>query len=521
MYSHLACDTDTRDSKLQDLKMRSENLGDEIAKSTAFVLPEILSNEENDVINLINSDEKLKKYEFSFKDLFRIKKHTLSEKEEELISKASSSLSASSEIYYNLHNADATFGSVEHNGKTIQISESNYIELLRSKDRELRKKVFEEYYKFYEKHKNTIAACYKNKIKSSHFYSDVKGYSSALNASLYSDNIDEEVYHNLIKEIHKYLPDLYDYLLVKRKMLNVDELHMYDIYMEPNESKEKYPFNKGKEMVFNALKPLGDEYLEKLNRPFNEGWIDIYPNKGKKTGAYQWSCYDSPSYVLLNYNDTYNSVSTMAHELGHAMHSVHSNEVQDYEYHDYPIFLAEIASTVNEVLLFNYSYENAKDKDEKINLIVDFLDMVRTTIFRQTMFAEFEMNMFDKNSKGISLTEEELSSSYYELNQKYFGENVVSDDLIRYEWMRIPHFYTPFYVYKYATGLVSALSLAYDILNGVDGARERYIEFLSSGGSDYPLNILKKAGVDITSKEPFEKAFNMFKEKLQELKELM
>ena len=521
LYSNLASDTDTRSTEYQDLKMQSNNLGQKIENELTFVVPEILAGDEQRVYQMIDNDERLKVYHFAMEEIYRDKPYVLKENEEAILARVSDALQASKDIYYNLHNADINFDVVKYEGKEYPLSESNYTLLLHEKDQGLRKKVFETYYKFYESHKNTMAACYKNKIKANNFYSSVRGFPSSLYASLYSDNIEEEVYHNLIKQIHQNLDKLYDYLDVKRKILNLDELHMYDIYMDANYDEEKYDFQKAKEIVFKALAPLGSDYLKKLERPFKEKWIDIYPNLGKRSGAYQWSCYDSPSYVLLNHNNDKNSVSTMAHELGHAMHSLYSNETQIHEYHDYPIFLAEIASTVNEVLLFDYFYKNAKSKNEKINLLVNFLDMVRTTIFRQTMFAEFEYLMFDKESKGISLTEENLSNTYYELNKLYFGPKVVSDDLIRYEWMRIPHFYTPFYVYKYATGLISALSLAYDIINEVPQALDKYLTFLKIGSSNYPLEILKQAGVDITSEEPFKKAFKMFDEKLQELKNLI
>lgn len=296
---------------------------------------------------------------------------------------------------------------------------------------------------------------------------------------------------------------------------------MYDIYVPlVKEEDEDIAFEVGKNILFEALQPLGEEYLKDLKQAFDKRWIDIYPNKGKKSGAYQWSTYDSSPYVLLNYNNNMDSVSTMAHELGHAMHSYYSKKNQDFLYHDYPIFLAEIASTVNEVILNDYLIRHAKDKKEKILYLTEFLDKVKGTIYRQVQFAEFEMIMHDKEEKGVPLTAEEFCQTYYQLNRKYYGDVMVSDDAIQYEWARIPHFYTPFYVYQYATGLTSALALASDILNHVDGARERYLKFLSSGCKDYPLNILKEAGVDMGETEPLEKAFAMFSDKLKELEEL-
>jgi oligoendopeptidase F len=314
---------------------------------------------------------------------------------------------------------------------------------------------------------------------------------------------------------------IYDYMDIRKKLLKLDELHMYDIYVDLVENKNnKIPFEKGKEILFEALKPLGDKYLSDLNKAFDEKWIDIYPSEGKRSGAYSWGCYDSYPYLLLNYNDTVDAVSTMGHELGHSMHSYYSKK-QNYVDSNYPIFLAEIASTVNEVLINDYLYKNAKTKEEKIFYLTDFLETVRTTIYRQTMFAEFEMIMHEKEQNGIPLTEDELSNTYYDLNKLYYGDNVISDDLIRYEWSRIPHFYTPFYVYKYATGLSAALSIASRILDGDEKTKENYLEFLSSGGNNYPLEILKKVDVDMTTSKSIEEALSMFKEKLENLKELI
>ena len=297
---------------------------------------------------------------------------------------------------------------------------------------------------------------------------------------------------------------------------------MYDIYVDLVKSNnDKISFDEGKKILFEALKPLGETYLNDLNKAFAEKWIDIYPSDGKRSGAYSWGCYDSYPYLLLNYNDTVDAVSTMGHELGHSMHSYYSHKNQAYVDSNYPIFLAEIASTVNEVLINDYLYKNAKTKEDKIFYLTDFLETVRTTIFRQTMFAEFEMIMHEKEQNGIPLTEEEISNTYYELNKLYYGDNVVSDDEIRYEWSRIPHFYTPFYVYKYATGLSAALSIASRILDGDEETKEKYLEFLSSGGNNYPLEILKKVDVDMTTSKPIDEALSMFEEKLNKVKKLV
>ena len=305
-------------------------------------------------------------------------------------------------------------------------------------------------------------------------------------------------------------------------MLKLDEFHLYDQYnsLVPNCDKE-YSYEEAKNIILDALSILGEDYVEILNKAFDEKWIDIYPSEGKRSGAYSWGCYDSYPYLLLNYNDTLDAVSTMGHELGHSMHSYYSHENQPYVDSNYPIFLAEIASTVNEVLINDYLYKNAKTDSEKLLYTADMLDKIRTTIYRQTQFAEFEMLMHEKEQNGIPITEEELSDTYYNLNKLYYGDNVISDDEIRYEWSRIPHFYTPFYVYKYATGLSAALSIASRILAGDEETKEKYLEFLSSGGNNYPLEILKKVDVDMTTSKPIEEALSMFEDKLNKVKELI
>jgi len=426
------------------------------------------------------------------------------------------------QVFTNINNTDINLGYIkDEEGNSVKLTSSNYIVYMKSKNREVRKSAFEAMYNYYKSLKNTITAAYVGEIKENSFCTNVKKYNSTIERSLFNDNIDISVYKNLIDTIHSKMNLIYDYMKVRKKLLGLDELHMYDIYVDLVESiNDKIPFEEGKKILFEALKPLGEKYLNDLNKAFDEKWIDIYPSDGKRSGAYSWGCYDSYPYLLLNYNDTVDAVSTMGHELGHSMHSYYSKK-QNYVDSNYPIFLAEIASTVNEVLINDYLYKNAKTKEEKIFYLTDFLETVRTTIYRQTMFAEFEMLMHEKEQKGIPLTEEELSKTYYDLNKLYYGDNVVSDDLIRYEWSRIPHFYTPFYVYKYATGLSAALSIASRILEGDEETKKNYLEFLSSGGNNYPLEILKKVDVDMTTSKPIEEALSMFEDKLDKVKKLI
>lgn len=521
MYARLICDTDTSDSQGQKMKMQVEKMGEIISDKLSFISSEMLAPNYEDVLKLIENDSRLEEYRFALEKMFRYKEHTLSEKEELIINKACNAFGTGNEVFYNLDNADINLGKIkDEEGNLVTLTNSNYNKYMNSTERNVRINAFNSMYEYFKNFKNTIAAALKGNIKENFFVSDVKKFNSPLEMNLYSDNIDISVYKNLIDTIHNNMDAMYDYMAFRKKVLGLDEAHMYDIYVDlVKEHTPDIPFEEGKKILFEALKPLGDKYINDLKKAFDEKWIDIYPNKGKKSGAYSWGCFDSYPYLLLNYNDTTDSVSTMAHELGHSMHSYYSKS-QNYVDHQYPIFLAEIASTVNEVLLNDYLYKHAKTKEEKIIYLTEFLDKVRTTIYRQTMFAEFEMIMHDKEANNVPLTEEEFSNTYYDLNKLYYGDNVVSDDYIRYEWARIPHFYTSFYVYKYATGLSAAIAIASDILSGKEGAKDSYLEFLSSGGNNYPLEILNKTGVDMTTPEPITKAINMFNEKLNELKSL-
>ena len=523
IYSRLLCDTDTSNSTYQELKMKYDKLSEDISDELSFVKSEMLDVDYDIVLKYIEEESKLEEYRFDLEQTFRYKEHVLSKELESIITKANNTFGTGYEVFYNFDNADINLGNIiDEDGNSVELTNSNYIKYMNSKNREVRKNAFNNMYKYFKSFKNTIAASLKGNIKENFFESDVHKFNSPIEESLFSDNINLSVYNSLIESIHNGLPKMYDYMELRKKALNLDELHMYDIYVDIIDSIDiKIPFEEGKKILFEALSPLGEQYIKDLNKPFDERWIDIYPNKGKKSGAYSWGCYDSYPYLLLNYNDTIDSVSTMGHELGHSMHSYYSEQNQSYINHSYPIFLAEIASTVNEVLINDYLYKNAKSKEEKILYLTEFLDKVRTTIYRQTMFAEFEKIMHDKYASGEALTEENFSTTYYNLNKLYYGDNVVSDDDIRYEWARIPHFYSSFYVYKYATGLSSAIAIASKILDGDIEARDAYLELLKSGGSDYPLELLKRAGVDMTTTEPVDKALEMFSEKLEQLKELI
>ncbi len=523
VYSKMNLDVDTKDNKNKALKMKIEKLSESLNEKFSFVEPEMMQADYEIIKEYIKENKKLDEYKFYLEDFYRYKPHSLSQIEEDIYVKALNAFGNCSEVFSNINNTDIDLGYIkDEEGKDVKLTSSNYIVYMKSTNREVRKNAFKAMYNYYKSLKNTLAASYVGEIKENAFSTNVKKYSSTIESSLFSDNIDISVYKTLINTVHEKMNLIYDYMDIRKKMLRLDELHMYDIYVDlVKNNNDKVPFEEGKKILFEALKPLGEEYLNDLNKAFDEKWIDIYSSDGKRSGAYSWGCYDSYPYLLLNYNDTMDAVSTMGHELGHSMHSYYSHKNQPYVDSNYPIFLAEIASTVNEVLINDYLYKNAQTKEEKIFYLNDFLETVRATIFRQTMFAEFEMIMHEKEQNEIPITEEELSSTYYNLNKLYYGDNVISDDEIRYEWSRIPHFYTPFYVYKYATGLSAALSIASRILDGHKKTKENYLDFLSSGGNNYPLEILKKVDVDMTTSKPIEEALSMFENKLNELKELI
>lgn len=522
VYSYLFHYEDMSNEIGINYKERAERLVESVNTKTYFTSSELLSIPYEEVLGFIKENKELKKYSFLLEKIFRYQKYTLSEKEEKIITLATNSFGTPHDAFSCLDNVDIDLGFIkDESNKKVKLTNSNYIKFMSSDNRNVRKQAFKNMYAFFAKFINTISELYKGKIKENFFISNAKGFNSPLEKSLYSDNINVDVYGNFINEIHHYLPLMYRYIKVRNKALGIKS-HMYDIYVDLGKnSNSELKYDDGIKIVMDALKPLGDKYIEDLNHAFTDGWIDVYPNKYKRSGAYQWGCYGIHPYVSLNYENNNDSVSTLAHELGHAMHTFYSNESQSYNDANYPIFLAEIASTVNEVLVDDYFYKNAKSDEEKILYLSSFLDKVRTTIFRQTMFAEFEKIIHEKYQENVPITVNLLCDTYYDLNKLYFGKNIVVDDAIKYEWARIPHFYTSFYVYKYATGLIAALSIASDIINNENDMKSKYMEFLKSGASDYPLNILRKTGVDITDKKTIKKAFTMFEEKLKLLEELV
>ncbi|AOR22868.1 oligoendopeptidase F [Clostridium taeniosporum] len=519
IYAHLKSDEDTSNTTYQSLMNKIDIYMAEFASYTAYFVPEILSLEDGFIEKEIKRLDELKPYKFLFEDILKEKPHVLTKEMEELLAQVSDCLDAPSAIHNILTNADMTFGKIKNEDeKEVELTEGNYSSFIRSKDRTLRKRAFKQLFGEYEKLQNTLATSLTCSIKNFNFSSKIRKYNSALEASLNPNNIPLEVYKNAIKVINENLDSLHRYVKVKKKLLGLDEIHMYDLYVPVIETpKEKIEFDEGVKIVLDALKPLGDEYLNIFKSGIEDGWIDIYENKGKKGGAYSWGGYDTMPYVLLNYHNELGDVSTLAHEMGHSIHSYYSRKEQPYYYAGYTLFCAEVASTTNESILIHYLIDKEKDKNKKLYLINQELEQIRTTVFRQLMFAEFELYTHESLEKGIPLTAEDYNKKWHELNEKYFGPDMIVDKEIDFEWSRIPHFYSDFYVYQYATGYAAASAFSKAILDKKENAVEKYKGFLKSGGSDYPISILKTAGVDMTTDEPLKATIKRFNELLDML----
>ena len=521
VYSHMKSDEDKSLSSSEKLMGKIDKFTDEIEEKLAFYTPELLESDYEKVKEYIKENTNLEKYDFMFKDLFREKDHVLSLKEEEMMARLGEILSSEENTFRVLDDVNIKFKKIiDENGKEKELNNSNYTVYLRSNNRDIRKQAFENLYTSYNDLKHTYASLLKGNVKSDFFISNTRKYNSPLEMSLYGDNIDTKLYTGLIEKVHNNLDIMKEYMDLRKDVLNLDEVHMYDVYapLVKNISKN-YTYEEAKDLVLKALQPLGETYIKDLTNLFNSNCIDVYNNENKRSGAYSWGSYDTLPYVLLNFEGKFNDVSTIAHELGHSMHSFYSHKYQEYHDSGYPIFLAEIASTVNEILLNKYCSLHAETKEEKAFFLNNLLENLRTTLIRQTMFAEFELKIHDLEEAGEVLTEELLSETYLNLNKEYFP-GAISDDLIKLEWARIPHFYSSFYVYKYATGISVACRIVNDILENKEGALDNYMKFLSSGGSDFPLEILKKTGIDIANDDTIDKALEMFRTTLKEFKEI-
>lgn len=523
VYARMKRDENNANSIFQALTDRASSLATEVFAAISFIVPEMLSIPEDKLMSFVNENADLKVYLFSIKESLRQKEHILSEKEEELLALSLEATDTAGDVFTMYNNADIKFPYIKNEeGEEVEVTKGRYVSFLESKDRRVREDAFKAVYSTYSKMKNTLATTLTGNIKRNKFYATVRKYPSSLAASLDNDNISTEVYDNLIETVGKNLHLLDRYLKLRKKVLKLSELHMYDLYVPiVEEFDKKIPYEEAKSMVIEGLKPLGEEYSTYLKKGLESGWIDVYENEGKTSGAYAWGSFKTHPYVLLNYQDTINDVFTLAHEMGHALHSYYTNMTQPYIYSEYKIFVAEVASTVNESLLMRYLLPRAQSKAEKAYLLNHYLEEFRGTMFRQVMFAEFEKIVHQNIEQGEALNADQLCDIYYKLNEKFFGETVCVDKDIEMEWSRIPHFYSSFYVYKYATGFSAATAIAKSILSEGQSAVDRYLQFLKSGGSNYPLELLKLAGVDLSTPKPVQDALDVFKETLDELEALL
>lgn len=522
VYSYLGYYDNTSDVKFQEYKEKATSIVHKYSTIVSFVIPELQSKEYEYVLKLIDGDSRFDKYRFSLENIYRFKKHVLSSEEEKLLSEVSNVFSSSHDAFVALNNTDVIFDNIkDENNKSVKLTSSNYSKYITSKDERVRKNAFSSLIKFYKKHINTISSLYLGQIKADTVCSKVRKYDSSISSSLFSDNIPVELYDTLIKCTVSNLDTLKKYYDIKSRVLG-KKLHIYDTYVNISSLEEKnISFEEGVVLVNKALKVLGEDYLSEFNNIINSNCVDVYPKDNKRSGAYEWGTYGVSPYVSLNYENNIEGVSTLAHEMGHAMHTYYSNLNQDYNNANYPIFLAEIASTVNEVLLSEYLINNTSDIDEKIYYLNEFIDKFKGTVFRQVMFATFEKEIHEKYENNEAITPSVLCDEYYKLNQLYFSPSVIVDDDIKYEWARIPHFYSSFYVYKYATGFISALVIASKLINNESGFRDKYINFLSSGGSNYPLDILKELGIDLNDYNTINGAFDILRNKVQLLQEYL
>ena len=523
-YAHLNFDSETINPEYQKLQKQIDDLLQEYGELSSYIRPLFMASDYSLIEKYMDEEEKLKAYQFSFQNMYRYQKYTLSEDKEKMLSMLSNTLTNPSNTYEALTDSDMTYGEITlANGEKIELTDSNYSRLIESNDRNVRKQTFDLLYDTYASFKNTITSTYTGDMDANINIAKLRGFNSAREASLFGDNVNTSIYDNLIDTVNKNIDVIYKYYDLKKDVLKLDELHLYDIYAKLIDTKEldNYTFEDAKNLVIEALSVLGEDYITNLKKAFSEKWIDVYNNKGKRSGAYSSGFYDTKPYVLLNFEGNLNNVSTLAHELGHSMHTYYSCKNQPYQYSSYNIFVAEVASTVNELLLSKYLLNKFTDKESKLYILNRLLELFKGTIFRQTMFAEFERDMYKLREDKNVLTYETLCNHYLELNKKYFGPNVVVDDKIKYEWMRIPHFYYNFYVYKYATGLASACYIVDGILNKKEGALEDYLKFLTTGGSMYPTDELKVAGVDINDPKVIESAIKMFEDTINEFRSLL
>ena len=499
-----------------------ETLGTEFGVSTSFITPEITYADEQTVKNYIKED-RFKEYYRDINDILKEKKHILSKEEENLLANYSEIFSAPENTFDILTNTEFKFGKlINENGEEVELTDSTYTLYLKNQNQNVRKQAFNLMYKKYSEFINTITEMYIANVKTKSKTAKLRKYNSSLEKAVENDDASIKVYNSLIEAINENISSNYEFLKLKKKMLNISEMHMYDLYVNPCEQgKDEITFEEAKKEVLNALQVLGEQYANKLKEAFDNNWIDVYAKPNKRGGAYSMGVYGIHPFVLTNFVNSKRDVSTIAHELGHSMHSYYSNNNQGIINSNYTIMVAEVASTVNEILLSDYQIKNEKDKNKKAELLYELLEMIRATFFRQAMFAEFEKIVHEKIENEIMLSSDDLNKIYYELNQKYFGEAVKIDEQIKYEWARIPHFYSDFYVYKYSTGVSAAIAIATKILNKEPGFVEKYIEMLKQGCSKKSIDLLKMVDVDLESKDTYKTTIKFYTEKINELKELI
>ena len=523
VYANQRYHEDTGNSFYQGLAGKAQTLSIQLDSAVVFEEPELLAIGKKTIDSWFTQNMDMQLYKRYFYELFRQQKHVLSKEEEAILADVSDMSADVSNIFSMFNNADIRFPSIEgKEGEKIPVSHGRYTLLLESRDVNIRKSAFESVYSQYGQYRNTLAALYAANLKNTAFFAKKRHYNSSLEMALEGGEIPTSVYTNLIDTVHEHMDLMHRYVSLRKKALKAEELHMYDLYVPMvDEFEMKVPFSKAKEIVKKGLAPLGKEYGKVLSDGMESGWIDVYENEGKRSGAYSWGPNGVHPYVLLNHQDNLDSMFTLAHEMGHALHSYKSNSTQPLVYAAYRIFVAEVASTCNEALLNFYLIDNAKDKNEKAYLINHFLDSFKGTVYRQTMFAEFEKKAHEMAEQGRSLTAKSLNEMYYELNKEYFGPDMVVDKDIEVEWARIPHFYTPFYVYQYATGFSAAVAIASMIRKEGQPAVDRYMKFLSSGGSDYPIELLKIAGVDMSKPDAIKTGLDVFAGLLDEMEKLL
>ena len=525
VYANQRLHENTDNSTYQNMASQAQGLLVELSESLSFVEPELMELPDGIIETFLDENEELLVYRQYFENIIRQKKHVLPTEQEQLLAAMGEVTESPKDIFSMFNNADIRFPEITgEDGHPVQVTHGRYMSLMQSRNRQVRKDAFEAMYGVYGDWRNTLAAMYRANVKQEAFLAKAHKYTSDLKAALDGSHIPVKVYEQLIEAVHESMPLMYRYMKLRKKLLGVEELHMYDLYVPVIEQDHsEIPFEQAKKTVLEGLAPMGEEYLHLLREGFDHGWIDVYENQGKRTGAYSWGAYGTHPYVLLNYQGTLHDVFTLAHEMGHALHSWYSDEHQPYIYAGYRIFVAEVASTCNEALLIHYLMEQSKkagDQKKTMYLMNYFQEQFRTTLFRQTMFAEFEKITHGLQEQGETLTADRLCEIYYDLNKLYFGEEICVDQEIAMEWARIPHFYTPFYVYQYATGFSAAIALSKQILEQGAPAVEQYKKFLKGGSSMYPLELLKMAGVDMEQKAPVQDALAVFAQYLDEMERL-